>query len=362
MYGGHVASGQVVEGPWAAALSEQLGRPIRLVRFDGPGNGHDRAAASAGATLLSLASLERLADEAGVEGPVDPRRFRMLIGVDGATAHEEDGWIGKRVRVGEAVIVPGGNVGRCKVTTMDPDTGIRDLDTLEVLARYRARSGVEREARRSVSGRVSSAPAASRSATRSWSRTSRDRRDGAPGQSGSARRGDALLRHGRVRGQSELVEVLLRGAARRGLRLAHEGAEPRLPLAADPVGEGERSRRVPARPRRRLVPRGTEDGARQHRGGERSQPSARSSALSSRRTSGGRASRRRCSRPRSSIYGSAGCAPRRRTRRLGEIDPSHWAQSMYVGPLSMYVKAGFADRGAARGLRRGAEGALTSMR
>jgi len=27
---------------------------------------------------------------------------------------------------------------------------------------------------------------------------------------------------------------------------------------------------------------------------------------------------------------------------LGEIDPSRWAQSMYVGPLSMYVKAGFA--------------------
>jgi uncharacterized protein YcbX len=127
----------VVEGPWASALTEQLGRPIRLVRFDGPGNGHDRASNAAGATLLSLASLERLADEAGVDGPVDPRRFRMLIGVDGATAHEEDGWIGKRVRVGEAVVVPGGNVGRCKVTTMDPDTGIRDLDTLDVLARYR---------------------------------------------------------------------------------------------------------------------------------------------------------------------------------------------------------------------------------
>jgi ribosomal protein S18 acetylase RimI-like enzyme len=26
---------------------------------------------------------------------------------------------------------------------------------------------------------------------------------------------------------------------------------------------------------------------------------------------------------------------------IGEIDPSRWAQSMYVGPLSMYVKAGF---------------------
>ena len=137
MYGGHLAPGHLVEGPWAAALTEELGRPIRLVHFDGPGNGHDRAGKAAGATLLSLASLERLAGEAGVEGPVDPRRFRMLIGVDGATAHEEDGWIGKRVRVGEAVIVPGGNVGRCRVTTMDPDTGVRDLETLDVLAGYR---------------------------------------------------------------------------------------------------------------------------------------------------------------------------------------------------------------------------------
>jgi uncharacterized protein YcbX len=138
MYGGHVASGHVVEGPWSAALSEELGRPIRLVRLDGPGNGHDRAGARAGASLLSLASLEKLGREAGVEGPVDPRRFRMLIGIDGATAHQEDEWIGKRVRVGDAVVVPGGNVGRCRVTTLDPDTATRDLDTLDVLARYRA--------------------------------------------------------------------------------------------------------------------------------------------------------------------------------------------------------------------------------
>jgi uncharacterized protein YcbX len=137
MYGGHVAPGHVVEGPWAAALSEQLGRPIRLVQFDGPGNGHDRAGARAGASLLSRASLERLAGEAGVEGPVDPRRFRMLIGIEGASAHQEDGWIGRRVRVGEAVVVPGGNVGRCHVTTLDPDTATPDLDTLDVLARYR---------------------------------------------------------------------------------------------------------------------------------------------------------------------------------------------------------------------------------
>ncbi len=134
---GHEAPGHLVEGPWTAALTEQLGRTVRLVRLDEPGNGYDRADERAGATLLSLASLERLADEAGVEGPVDPRRFRMLIGIDGATAHEEDGWIGRRVRVGKAVVVPGGNVGRCRVTTLDPDTGTRDLETLDVLARYR---------------------------------------------------------------------------------------------------------------------------------------------------------------------------------------------------------------------------------
>jgi uncharacterized protein YcbX len=134
---GHDAPGHLVEGPWTAALSEEFGQVVRLVRLDDPGDGHDRADEHAGATLLSLASLERLAEEGGVAKPVDPRRFRMLIGIDGATAHEEDGWLGKRVRVGKAIVIPGGNVGRCKVTTLDPDTGTRDFDTLEVLARYR---------------------------------------------------------------------------------------------------------------------------------------------------------------------------------------------------------------------------------
>lgn len=133
---GHSAPARVVEGPWAEALAEEIDRPIRLVRFDRAGDGLDRASKAAGATLLSRASLERLAGEAGLDA-VDARRFRMLIGIDGAIAHEEDEWIGRRVEIGGAVVVPGGNVGRCVVTTMDPDTGESDLDTLEVLAGYR---------------------------------------------------------------------------------------------------------------------------------------------------------------------------------------------------------------------------------
>ena len=136
-YGGHVAAGRIVSGPWAAALSSEFGRELRLVRFDSPGNGHDRASRAAGATLLSLASLERLQQEAQISEPVDPRRFRMLIGIAGATAHEEDEWIGRRVAVGNAVLVPAGNVGRCVTTTRDPDSAEPDLDTLDLLARYR---------------------------------------------------------------------------------------------------------------------------------------------------------------------------------------------------------------------------------
>lgn len=134
---GSVGPAHFVEGPWNAALTEWLGRPVRLVRFDEPGSGHDRAREAAGASLLSLASLERMAKEAGIDTPVDPRRFRMLIGIDGATAHQEDEWIGRRVRVGEAVVVPAGNIGRCVTTTRRPGTAESDLDTLHLLAQYR---------------------------------------------------------------------------------------------------------------------------------------------------------------------------------------------------------------------------------
>ena len=69
---------------------------------------------------------------------VDGRRFRMTSGSTRRTAHEEDAWLGRPVRVGGAVLVPRDNVGRCAVTKLDPETGVRDLDTLDVIADYRA--------------------------------------------------------------------------------------------------------------------------------------------------------------------------------------------------------------------------------
>ena len=134
MYGGPLPSHRV-RGPWEDALSEHVGEPLQLFWADG--GAVDRAGRGGTVSLVSRGSLERLREEAGAERPVDGRRFRMLFEIDGVGAHEEDGWLGAQMRVGEAVIVLNGDVGRCAVTTHDPDTGVRDLDTLGVLAAYR---------------------------------------------------------------------------------------------------------------------------------------------------------------------------------------------------------------------------------
>jgi len=124
--------GHVVDGPWTAPLSAFAGRTIRLVRCDRPGGTRIGNAA----TIASDGSLAEFARHAAVEH-VDIRRFRMLIELEGAAAHEEDTWIGRRIAIGEAILSITKPVGRCAITTQDPDTGQRDLDTLRTLISYR---------------------------------------------------------------------------------------------------------------------------------------------------------------------------------------------------------------------------------
>jgi hypothetical protein len=122
-----------VAGPWDEALSDVAGEPVRLVE---PQRGGADRGRSGAATLLGEASLAALADVLQVSF-VDGRRFRMNFGVTGIAAHQEDSWIGRRLHVGDAVVVPLGNVGRCVITKQNPDTGETDLDTLNGLAGYR---------------------------------------------------------------------------------------------------------------------------------------------------------------------------------------------------------------------------------
>jgi uncharacterized protein len=123
-----------VVGPWAGAVSELMGQPVRLVEPELPAQDRGRGG---GATLLAASSIGRLAQQLGIDA-IDGRRFRMNFGVEGIDAHAEDGWRGRRVQVGAAVVVPQGHVGRCVITTQNPDTGSTDLDTLKGLAAYRS--------------------------------------------------------------------------------------------------------------------------------------------------------------------------------------------------------------------------------
>jgi MOSC domain-containing protein len=125
-------------GPFAEALSEHAGAPLRLVAAPPERPGVDRGRDGA-VTLLSRASLERLREQSGTADPVDPRRFRMTFGVDGVEAHAEDGWRGRDVRLGEALLRVTGNVGRCAVTTRNAETGVVDFPALHHLAAYRRR-------------------------------------------------------------------------------------------------------------------------------------------------------------------------------------------------------------------------------
>ena len=124
-----------VLGPWEDALAAHVGQPVRLLWSES--HATDRGPLGGEVSLVSRASLERLGEEAGSVEPVDGRRFRMLLELEGSVAHGEDQWIGNAVRVGSAKIAVNGDVGRCVVTSHDPDTGVPDLDTLGTLARYR---------------------------------------------------------------------------------------------------------------------------------------------------------------------------------------------------------------------------------
>jgi uncharacterized protein YcbX len=88
------------------------------------------------ASIISLASIADVGSRGG-DIRLDPRRFRMLVELDGMEAYAEDGWRGRRLRVGGAVLRLGERIHRCVMTNLAPDTGENDFDTLTVLAQHR---------------------------------------------------------------------------------------------------------------------------------------------------------------------------------------------------------------------------------
>jgi MOSC domain-containing protein len=135
-YDGREVRGRLVDGPLAAALSEHVGREVRLLARDPGVTGADDFPVS----LMSTGSLRALADSLGGT-PLDPRRFRMTITVDGAGAWEEERW--GELAIGDAVLSVEAPVPRCAVTTRDPETGERDAPVLRALAELRGKRHVD---------------------------------------------------------------------------------------------------------------------------------------------------------------------------------------------------------------------------
>lgn len=126
-------NGNVVGGDWGAALSDFCGANLCLVKAEQPGMCFDEYPVSA----LSQASIDWLSGQAGGK-PLSARRFRPNLLVGDCAAHEEDSWLGKRVRIGDSLRLRMVKLDpRCAITTLDPDTGERDLDTPRLLLNRR---------------------------------------------------------------------------------------------------------------------------------------------------------------------------------------------------------------------------------
>lgn len=124
---------ELMTGPWSEVLSRHLGYDVRLARVLRPAG----VVYGAPVSLVTTSSLERLGRELG--RAVEAERFRSTLVLDTGDLppHAEDGWAGRELRVGEAVLRVRRPIPRCAVVDLDPASGARNAPVLRALAGYR---------------------------------------------------------------------------------------------------------------------------------------------------------------------------------------------------------------------------------
>ena len=129
--GKRLASGQlttpagraIIEQFLAAWLKDDLPGPPRIV---GAGGHHFFDVPKPYLSLINLETLKEL--ERIAKSPLDPRRFRANIYIEGLPAWQEFDWLDRTICVnGEPLFAARERIGRCIATCVDPDTGERDL-------------------------------------------------------------------------------------------------------------------------------------------------------------------------------------------------------------------------------------------
>jgi uncharacterized protein YcbX len=81
--------------------------------------------------ILSTASLADLSARMGQD--LSPHRWRGNLWLEGAAPWAEFGWIGRELRIGQAVLRIEERITRCTATQVNPDSGKTDADTLSAL-------------------------------------------------------------------------------------------------------------------------------------------------------------------------------------------------------------------------------------
>lgn len=114
---------------WIAPLMPaERAAPVAIIRAAGAGF-TDSPFPSV--SVLNTASLAAL--EGRVGRPLSRDRFRGNFWVDGWDPWQEFDLVGRHLRIGDAVLSVEVRTGRCLATATDPETGLRDVDTLGAL-------------------------------------------------------------------------------------------------------------------------------------------------------------------------------------------------------------------------------------
>jgi MOSC domain-containing protein len=120
-----------LDDPTRRPIGEQYAEPEDVVSF----------ADAYPLLLTNAASLDALngwlVEEGSPEGPLPMTRFRPNIVVSGAGPWAEDGWLGRRLRIGAVTFRAAKPCDRCVVTTTDQETGERGHEPLRTLGKHR---------------------------------------------------------------------------------------------------------------------------------------------------------------------------------------------------------------------------------
>ncbi|MEO8335484.1 MAG: MOSC N-terminal beta barrel domain-containing protein [bacterium] len=111
--------------PWTdarsfAAVREAAGRDAELAEYPG---------------LFDILPLLVATDGAVAAFGRDVRRLRPNILIGGVDGMQERGWEGRALRIGDAIIRLDSLRARCPITSVDPDTLVRDMQVLRDIGR-----------------------------------------------------------------------------------------------------------------------------------------------------------------------------------------------------------------------------------